>query len=115
LLHEIAGYAVLYGAFYVNTDGYIFKKSGKWDRFIAMLKYYNLMYKADIAMGEVNAWNSYRLDKVKTTVPYQPGKRQPQKLSNLVGVGSKSLDWWKKYCQIRWEELYSDKHSGQVS
>jgi len=97
ILHEIAAAAVLFGACYVNTDGYIFRSWSKWQRFVDMLVRYDLEFRLHQSDGEVIGWNSYKIEGLKTTEPYKAGQRSSEKMENIRFLGHRNLVWFHRH------------------
>lgn len=96
ILNDIATLAYNMGAFYINTDGYIFKDRAGAE-FAELLKSLGLQvhyYQAEI---DIRNWGSYKIGNVKTTEIYKRGMlpvTNPIIWSDIDHSEGRTLAWW---------------------
>lgn len=102
LLHWIANSALLFGAIYVNVDGYIFKddESDDWVHFMEWLGYREVRHTIRTAgMGEIVGWNNYVIGTSRTQANKLGLITKSKEFSN-VNKNDDTYRWWKYWSNL---------------
>lgn len=91
ILHDLASYALGYGAIYISTDCYMFKREREFNKMLSLLNSLQFDTHRYLGDGHIWGWGSYSV----------PGRKKAErhtetKLFNVTG-DRRTIEWLRRY------------------
>lgn len=97
ILHDLAELAILHGAVYICTDGYLFPFHSAADEFAAKLQNYGFTLHQHRGEIDIKAWGIYKVGNAKETARYRGSSAAiVSQFSNIYHEERNTVAWWSK-------------------